>query len=142
MRILQITAGAANMYCGSCLNDNATAAELIRQGHHVTLVPLYTPTRTDDTNVSSDRVFFGGISIYLQQSSGLFRNTPRFLDKLLDSKFAIRAATKRSIQTSPEKLGQLTVATLRGEHGELKKEFDKFLDWIVSEPRPDIVIIP
>ena len=27
-----ITAGAAGMYCGSCLRDNALAAELIAQG--------------------------------------------------------------------------------------------------------------
>ena len=29
MRILSITAGAAGMYCGSCLRDNALAAELL-----------------------------------------------------------------------------------------------------------------
>ena len=38
LRILAITAGAANMYCGSCLRDNALARELMRQGHEVTLV--------------------------------------------------------------------------------------------------------
>jgi glycosyltransferase involved in cell wall biosynthesis len=130
------------MYCGSCLHDNAQAAELIRQGHDVTLVPLYTPTRTDEDNVSHSRVFFGGISIYLQQSSAFFRKTPRFLDRLWDSSFAIRAATSRSLQTSPQKLGDLTVATLRGEHGDLKKEFDKLIEWLESQPRPDLVIIP
>ncbi|MGD1098286.1 MAG: glycosyltransferase family 1 protein, partial [Bryobacteraceae bacterium] len=46
MRILQLTAGAAGMYCGTCLRDNSLAAELMRQGHDVTLVPLYTPTLT------------------------------------------------------------------------------------------------
>jgi hypothetical protein len=40
VRILSITAGAANMYCGSCLRDNALAAELLAQGHEVTLLPL------------------------------------------------------------------------------------------------------
>ena len=142
MRILQITAGAANMYCGSCLHDNAQAAELIRQGHDVTLVPLYTPTKTDEANVSQSRVFFGGISIYLQQGSSFFRKTPRFLDRLWDSNFIIKAATSRSIQTSPQKLGDLTVATLKGEHGDLKKEFDKLTDWLLTQPKPDIVIIP
>ena len=44
MRILALTSGAANMYCGSCLRDNALAAELIAQGHDVMLVPTYTPT--------------------------------------------------------------------------------------------------
>ena len=36
------------MYCGSCLRDNALAAELLRQGHDCILVPLYTPLRTDE----------------------------------------------------------------------------------------------
>ena len=46
MKILAFTAGAANMYCGSCLRDNALAAELKRQGHDVILLPIYTPTLT------------------------------------------------------------------------------------------------
>ncbi len=52
MKILSITAGAAGMYCGSCLRDNALAIELIARGHDTTLVPVYTPTLTDDANVS------------------------------------------------------------------------------------------
>jgi spore coat polysaccharide biosynthesis predicted glycosyltransferase SpsG len=47
MRILSLTAGAASMYCGSCMRDNALAAELMRLGHEVTLLPFYTPTLTD-----------------------------------------------------------------------------------------------
>ncbi|MGH9859973.1 MAG: glycosyltransferase family 4 protein, partial [Candidatus Acidiferrales bacterium] len=77
MRIIHITAGAAGMYCGSCIRDNALAAELIRQGHQVLLLPLYTPTLTDEANVSHDRVFFGGINVYLEQYSPLFRRMPR-----------------------------------------------------------------
>src|SRR5260370_30506955 len=85
MKILSITAGAAGMYCGSCSRDNAFAAELLRRGHEVTLLPLYTPTTTDEPNLSRDRVLFGGISIYLQQHLALFRKTPRFLDRLCAS---------------------------------------------------------
>jgi hypothetical protein len=59
MRILSLTAGAASMYCGSCLRDNALAAELIRRGHDVTLLPFYTPTLTDETNVSRQGRVFG-----------------------------------------------------------------------------------
>ena len=72
MRIAFITAGAAGMYCGSCSRDNALAVELLARGHDVTLLPLYTPTNPDETNVSRDRVLFGGISIYLQQSLAFF----------------------------------------------------------------------
>ena len=73
------------MYCGSCLRDNSQAKELLRRGHRVTLLPLYTPTSPDETNVSEKRVLFGGISIYLQQYVPLFRKTPKFLDRLLDA---------------------------------------------------------
>ena len=82
MRILSITAGAAGMYCGSCLRDNALATELIARGNDVSLVPLYTPTRVDEPNVSRKRVLFGGISVFLQQHSAVFRKTPRLLDRL------------------------------------------------------------
>ena len=62
------------MYCGSCLRDNALAAELSLQGHDVSLLPFYTPTLTDEENVSrQERVFFGGISVYLEQHSPMFR---------------------------------------------------------------------
>jgi len=93
MKILSITAGAAGMYCGSCLRDNALAAELIAEGHDVILLPLYTPTLTDETNVSANKVFFGGISVYLEQKSALFRHLPPVMDRLWDSMYALRAAS-------------------------------------------------
>jgi len=142
MRILYITAGAAQMYCGSCLRDNALATELLARGHDVVLVPLYTPTLTDEPNVSRDRVFFGGISVYLEQHSSLFRRTPRLLDRLWDSKLALRLATRGSIQTSPKMLGELTVSMLRGEEGNQRKEFEKMLDWLRTEPPFDFVSLP
>src|SRR6476659_8827502 len=128
MKILSITAGAAGMYCGSCARDNALAVELLARGHDVTLVPLYTPSTTDETNVSRNRVLFGGISIYLQQHLALFRKTPRFLDRLWDSPTVIGALARRSLSTDPKLLGDLTVSMLEGRRGVLRKEFDKFLE--------------
>jgi glycosyltransferase involved in cell wall biosynthesis len=142
MRILQITAGAAGMYCGSCLRDNALAAELMREGHDVTLVPLYTPTLTDEANVSSGRVFFGGISVYLEQHSPLFRHTPWLIDKLWDSTFALKVASRSSIPTNPEMLGEMTVSMLRGEDGHQRKEVAKLVRWLRAQPRPDVVVLP
>jgi glycosyltransferase involved in cell wall biosynthesis len=127
------------MYCGSCLRDNALATELLRQGHDVTLLPLYTPTLTDEPNVSTDRVFFGGISVYLEQRSAIFRHTPRWIDRLWDSKFALRAAAKSSIAVDPGSLGELTISMLKGEHGNQRKEIAKLLDWLKTQPRPDVV---
>ena len=142
MRILSITAGAAGMYCGSCTRDNALARELIARGHEVTLVPVYTPTRPDEPNVSRDRVLFGGISVYLQQHASLFRKTPWMLDRLWDSPRVIRAFASRAISTDARMLGDLTISMLQGEQGVLRKEFDKLVDWMRDEPVPDVIELP
>ena len=142
MRILSFTGGAGSMYCGSCLRDNALAGELLRRGHDVVLTPVYTPTRTDETNVSGDHVFFGGISVFLEQHSALFRKSPRFLDKLWDSPFALKLATRRQIKVDAKSLGEMTVSMLRGEHGFQAKEIAKLLDWLRAEPRFDVVNLP
>ena len=142
MKILSITGGAARMYCGSCMKDNALAAELIRQGHDVILLPLYTPTRTDEPNVSHDKVFFGGINVYLQERSRLFRKLPKLFDKLLDSPALIAAFAGRGIEVDPAHLGAMTVSMLEGEHGNQRKEVEKLVAWLKTEPAPDVVTLP
>jgi glycosyltransferase involved in cell wall biosynthesis len=130
------------MYCGTCLRDNSLAAALMKLGHDVTLLPLYTPTLTDEANVSNDKIFFGGISVYLEQNYALFRNTPWLLDKLWDSKAALKLAAKSTIPVDPHFLGEMTVSMLQLENGRLKKELRKMMRWLESEPRPDIVNLP
>lgn len=142
MKILYLTGGAGQMYCGSCLRDNALATELLARGHDVILLPVYTPTRTDEPNVSNGKVFFGGISVYLEQYVPLFRKTPRWLDSVWDSKLLLKLASKRSISTSPKMLGELTVSMLKGEGGFQRKEIEKMLDWVKSEPLPDVISLP
>jgi len=143
MRILSLTAGAASMYCGSCLRDNALAARLIKLGHDVTLLPFYTPTLTDEENVSrQQQVFFGGISVYLEQHSSWFRRAPRFLGRLLDAPGVIKAFTSGSISVDPRELGALTVSTLQGEKGHQKQEIDKLLEFLRDEPGFDVANIP
>jgi glycosyltransferase involved in cell wall biosynthesis len=142
VNILFITAGAAGMYCGSCLRDNALAAELKSRGHDVLLVPLYTPTLTDEPNVSEPRVLFGGISVYLQQRAGFFRRAPRIFDRLFDAPWLIKAASSGSISTDPRTLGEMTISMLRGEGGFQRKEFRKMVEWLESEAAPSVVQLP
>ncbi|MEK6324191.1 MAG: glycosyltransferase family 4 protein [Acidobacteriota bacterium] len=142
MKILSITAGAAGMYCGSCLRDNALAAELLKQGHDVLLVPIYTPTLTDEENVSQHRVFFGGISVYLEQHVPLFRHTPKLFDRLWDSEAALKMVARRSIAVDPKSLAELTISMLKGEDGYQRKELDNLINWLKSESRPDVVNLP
>ena len=130
------------MYCGSCLRDNALATELISRGHDVTLLPVYTPTLTDEPNVSDDRVFFGGISVYLEQYVPFFRRSPKWLDRLWDSKSMLNLATRRSISTSPNTLGEMTVSMLKGDAGFQRKEILKLVEWLKHEGPPDVISLP
>ena len=141
MRIAYITAGAAGMYCGSCMHDNTLAAALRKAGHDALLVPTYTPIRTDEPDVSQGRVFFGGINVYLQQKSSFFRHTPWSLDRLLDARWLLRWASRFAVKTQAQELGELTISMLKGEDGYQRKEIEKLTAWLADEVRPDIIHI-
>lgn len=126
------------MYCGSCLHGNTLAAALRAAGEEVTLVPLYTPLRTDEVNQSVDRVAFSGVNVYLQQRSALFRRTPWFVDRLVDRPGLLRRLAGGA-RVRPEQLGEMTVSVLRGEEGRQRKELDKLVRWLQEEIRPEIV---
>jgi len=130
------------MYCGSCLRDNAMATELLARGHDVLLLPVYTPTFTDEPNVSRDHVVLGGISAYLEQYVPFFRNTPAWLDRLWDSKAVLSLASRKSLSTNPKMLGEMTVSVLKGEDGFQRKEIQKLIDWLQTEPLPDVINLP
>lgn len=130
------------MYCGSCLRDNILAKSLLDAGHDVLLIPTYTPTRTDEQNVSRGRLFLGGINIYLQQHFSFFRKTPKFLDRILDFKPLLRLVTRMGISVDPADLGSLTIAMLEGADGPLRKEINSLVRFLADEVSPDIVTIP
>ena len=142
MKILSLTAGAARMYCGSCLRDNALAAELVRQGHEVRLQPLYTFTRTDEPNVSQPLVFLNGISVCLDQQAAFFRRPHPLLDRLWDAHWMLKLASRSSITVDPHQLGAMTVSMLRGENGYQRKEILKLADWLRHLDPPDLAVLP
>jgi len=139
MRLAYIAAGAAGMYCGTCIHDNTLAAALQRRNIDVALIPTYTPLRTDETDISINRIFYGGINVYLQQKSSLFRHTPRALDRLLDRPSLLNSLSRFSASTSAQDLGALTLSVLEGENGHQKKELDKLVDWLKHDFKPDLV---
>jgi glycosyltransferase involved in cell wall biosynthesis len=141
MKIVYLTAGAAGMYCGSCLHDNALAKQLIRLGQDCLLVPVYTPIRTDDEDVSIDRVFMGGINVFLQQRLPWLAYLPRWADQVLNQPWLIRSLTKNVGKTSPTFLGALTVSMLKGTAGNQRKEFSRLLQWLENDIHPDVVVL-
>ena len=140
-RIVYLTAGAAGMYCGSCMHDNTLARALLALGVDVQLIPLYTPIRVDEPDVSLDRVFFGGVNVYLQHRFGLFRLLPAWLDRLLDRPALLRWIGSRGMETSAQQLGSLTVSMLRGAQGAQRKEVHRLCHWLAGSPKPDVVIL-
>nr|NIM02145.1 glycosyltransferase [Acidobacteriota bacterium]NIM62104.1 glycosyltransferase [Acidobacteriota bacterium]NIO60640.1 glycosyltransferase [Acidobacteriota bacterium]NIQ29510.1 glycosyltransferase [Acidobacteriota bacterium]NIQ84192.1 glycosyltransferase [Acidobacteriota bacterium] len=132
-------AGAAGMYCGSCLHDNTLAAALIRGGHDVSLIPTYTPIRTDEDDVSIGRVFYGAINVYLEQKTSLFRHTPWLLDRMLNHPKLLEWVGKKGSATDARSLGALTLSMLQGEDGRQRKELERLVSWLRDDLRPDVV---
>ena len=123
------------MDCGSCLRDNALAAALLARGHDVLLAPVYTPTTTDEKNVSDPHVFFGGVSVFLEQHFPMFRHTPALFDRIWDSTAVLKVASKNKSRSIRPRSASMTVSMLKGLAGHQRKEVLKMLRWLKDAPR-------
>lgn len=141
MKIVYLTAGTGKFYCGSCLRDHSLAKGLREFGHDVIIMPLYLPLVTEDKDEGDTPIFLGGVNTYLQQKFSLFRKTPRWLDKLFDTAPVLNLAAKFSGMTKPKDLGEITLATLSGVDGPQTKEFQRALDWMINDGKPDVVCL-
>ena len=141
MKIAYITAGAAGMYCGSCLHDNTLAAALMAKGHEVALIPTYTPTRTDEEDVSIDRVFYGAVNVFLEQKSPAFRHIPGPLHWILDRPKLLNWISGLSGAIDATKLGDMTLSVAKGEAGNQQREVKELVSWLRDDFKPDIVHI-
>lgn len=141
MRIAFITAGAAGMYCGSCMHDNSLASALIKRGHDALLIPTYTPIRTDEEDVTYQTVFFGGVNVYLQQKAWLFRYTPWLFDRLFNFRRLLKWVSRFAVRTRVENLGGLTISMLKGRDGKQRKEVHKLVKFLQDEVKPEIVLL-
>jgi glycosyltransferase involved in cell wall biosynthesis len=130
------------MYCGSCQRDNVLARALLDAGHEVTLVPTYTPTMAEGENLALDRVYMGGINVFLQEHVPLFRHVPRPVRRWLDSTTLLRLATRRAVSVDPHQLGRLTVSMLRGADGAQRTSVLELVTLLEDELSPDVVNIP
>ncbi len=140
VHIAIITAGGAGMFCGSCMHDNTWARALMDAGAEVSLIPTYTPIRVDERDVSDQRVFMGGVNIYMEHRSRLWRRLPRLLTRPLDHPTVLRLLSKLSISNDAADLGDLTLDMLAGESGPMRREVDELAEHIAERIKPDVVI--
>lgn len=141
MHLALITAGGAGMFCGSCMHDNTLARALQAQGHEVTLIPLYTPIRVDELDVSERRVFLGGINVYLAGRWSWWNRLPRWLRSWLDSPAVLRFVSRFAVSSDARELGDLTIALLRGNQGPHVEAIDELVDWLAQDLRPECVLL-
>jgi len=144
MRLVLLTPGTGNFHCGSCLHDEPLAKALRAQGHDASIVGLYLPLVLDDPahrDAVDPEPQMGGINLYLQQKSPVFRHTPAFVDRLLDRPALLGKAANRADLTSARELGTMTVEMLRGEHGKTAKELHRLLAHLQTTGAPDVVLL-
>lgn len=142
MKIVQLIPGSGNtFYCENCIRDNELAGQLRRLGHDVIVAPMYLPTLADPEMKSGVPIFFGGINVYLQQKLGLFRKSPRWLDRLFDAPPLLRWAAGLTGMTRAQDLADTTISMLEGEDGKQSKELNRLVEWLTSVERPDVVYI-
>ena len=126
------------------MRDNTLVAALHRDGHQVSLLPMYLPMQLDEEGppqVGRAPIFFGGINVYLQNKFALFRHTPRWVDAVLNGAGLLRKAASRSHMTSPREQGEMCLSMLRVEESRLTKELDKLIDWLTSEEQPECIAL-
>ena len=128
------------MFCGSCMHDNTLAKSLQEIGTEVTLIPTYTPIRVDEPDQSINRVFLGGINVYLDSQFSWWNRLPGFLRKPLDAPWVINLATRFGVSNDAKRLGELTLAMLAGINGPQKNEIAELVDFIAGDLKPDAVL--
>lgn len=144
MRIIQLTPGSGdNFYCENCLRDLTLIRAFEKAGHEITMVPMYLPIDTGPQALPDQSpIFFGGINVYLQQKIGLFRKTPRWLDRCFDNSFFLKCVGKLAGMTSAKDLGQTTLSMLQGNDGRQQKELQRLIQWLAGlNPKPDVIVL-
>src|ERR1051325_6581010 len=66
------------MYCGGWFRDNALVGLLSKMGYATLMIPVYLPLTLEEPDQSQGTpIFFGGISVYLEQKFPWFGRMPR-----------------------------------------------------------------
>ena len=106
MRIIQLTPGTGNFYCGSCLHDNALVRALRARGHDALMVPLYLPFVVEDPALAVQTpIFLGGLSVFLAQKFPRLRRVPAWLNRVFSSPALLRQLARFAGMTSARDLG-------------------------------------
>jgi glycosyltransferase involved in cell wall biosynthesis len=142
MKILHIIPGSGGtFYCGNCLRDSKYVDALKSMGHEVVKIPMYLPLFGHEDDFGDVPVFYGAIETYLQQLFPVFRRSPKWFIRFLNSKPMLRLAANMSGSTNAKGLDEMTVSMLLGEEGKQKEELERMVSWISDHCKPDVIHI-
>ena len=141
MKIVYLATGAANMYCGSCMHDNALAAGMKDAGEDVSLFTLYTPMRVDEEAVGEKQILYGGIKAYMTQRFPRPFPGRGLLMRLAGSQTLHRLMPYFDIGSAVDATAnaELTISMLKGEQGNQKELLQELIEWIQKYYQPDII---
>ena len=125
------------------MRDNSLARHIIDDGHEVTMLTTYLPHLLDEESAGAKNspIFLGGLNVYLQHKSAIFRKTPKWLDDLFNHESLLRWVAGKRGMTTPRQLGEITLSTFRAKDGPLAKEVGKVIDWFREHGQPDALIL-
>jgi len=138
LKVVMLTPGTGNFFCGSCLRDHSLAKGLMKNGLDITMVPLYLPHVAED-DLKTSPLFFGGINLYLQKKFPVFNKSPQWFRHLLDHPVLLKFVSRFSGMTSAKDLGEMTLDSLEMKGPQV--EFEQLLTWLSESIKPDCVIL-
>ncbi|MDR1886852.1 MAG: glycosyltransferase family 4 protein [Prevotellaceae bacterium] len=141
LKILFIVPGSGDaFYCGNCFRDSLHAHALRRAGHDVTVMPLYLPLK--DISFSGDTpLFFPAVSLFVAQKYFVKKKMPGWMEKLLNSDFALNMAASFSGTTSSAGLEDMTLSMITGEGGVFRRQAAPLIKYVKEQEQPDVIHI-
>ncbi len=139
MKILFIIPGAGDsFYCGNCLRDNLYASALHDAGHKVVVMPLYLPL-SNNLSATKSPLFFPATTYYVAHKFFKNRKVPKWIERIMGSRFMLDFAASKSGTTSPKGLESMTLSMITGDDAAFQTEIKQLIDWINADEKPDII---
>lgn len=140
MKIVYIIPGFGGaFYCQNCIASMNLVRGLREHNHEAILAPMYMPLRMDMPVETDVPIFYGAISIYLEEKFPFFRHMPLGLKNIFNSKILLNWVSKNSASTSPEGFEKMTISVMQGREGTHRTELEHMVRWLKDSVRPDIV---
>jgi len=139
MKILFIIPGSGDsFYCGNCFRDNLQANALRKAGHEVIIMPLYLPFKYPSFQADTP-LFFPATTFFAAERFFNKGGMPRWISRLLESKFMLRIASSFSGATSADGLEDITLSMIFGANAVFAEQVSPVLDWIEHHEKPDVI---